>query len=239
MNMNTKQQDPIGQAILDFTKSKKPFDIIVNADMCDDDIIPIETLFRGFDDMPQMEQKAMQLSRGKILDVGACAGPHSRYLIDTGFNVTAIDTSPGAILYLNEIGINAHQVDFFEFNPNEQFDTILMLMNGIGIAGTLDNLERTLLKAKSLLKPGGQLICDSSDVKFLYEEEDGSFWMNLNAAYYGEFKFKMNYKKIEGPWFDWLYIDYDKLHKTATKCGFKSSKIEDQDHHYLAHLILS
>ena len=127
--MNTKQQDPIGQAILDFTKSKKPFDIIVNADMCDDDIIPIETLFRGFDDMPQMEQKAMQLSRGKILDVGACAGPHSRYLKDTGFNVTAIDTSPGAILYLNEIGINAHQVDFFEFNPKEQFDTILMLMN--------------------------------------------------------------------------------------------------------------
>ena len=239
MNMNTKQQDPIGQAIQDFTKSKKPFDIIVNADMCDDDIIPIETLFRSFDEMPLMEQKAMQLCRGKILDVGACAGPHSRYLSDSGFNVTAIDTSPGAILYLNEIGINAHQVDFFEFNPKEQFDTILMLMNGIGIAGTIDNIERTLEKVKSLLKPGGQLICDSSDVKFLYEEEDGSFWMNLNAAYYGEFKFKMNYKKIEGPWFDWLYIDYDKLHMAAKKCGFKSSKIADQDHHYLAHLILS
>jgi SAM-dependent methyltransferase len=239
MNMNTREQDPIGQAILDFTKSKKPFDIIVKADLCDDDIIPIETLFRSFDEMPKLEQKAMQLCKGKILDVGACAGPHSRYLSDSGFNVSAIDVSPGAVLYLNEIGINAHQVDFFHFQPKEQYDTILLLMNGLGIAGTLANLERTLLKASSLLKPGGQILCDSSDVKFLYEEEDGSYWMDLNSKYYGEFKFKMSYKKIEGPWFDWLYVDYDKLHKTASNCGFKSTKIEDQEHHYLAQLILT
>ena len=100
--MNTREQDSIGQAILDFTKSKKPFDIIVKADLCDDDIIPIETLFRSFEEMPKLEQKAMQLCKGKILDVGACAGPHSRYLSDSGFNVSAIDTSPGAVLYLNE-----------------------------------------------------------------------------------------------------------------------------------------
>ena len=37
MNMNTREQDPFGQAILDFTKSKKPFDIIVKADLCDDE----------------------------------------------------------------------------------------------------------------------------------------------------------------------------------------------------------
>jgi uncharacterized UPF0146 family protein len=239
MNMNTNQLDPIGQAILDFTKSKKPFDIIVEADLCDDDIIPIETLFRNFNEMPLMEQKAMQLCKGKILDVGACAGPHSRYLSDSGFKVAAIDISPGAVLYLNEIGINAHQADFFNFHPKEQYDTILMLMNGIGMAGTIANLEKTLLKASSLLKPGGQILCDSSDVKFLYEEEDGSFWMDLNTNYYGEFKFKMKYKKIEGPWFDWLYVDYDKLHKAAINCGFKSNKIEEQEHHYLAQLILA
>lgn len=236
--MNTNQQDPIGQAILDFIKTKKPFDIIVHADLCDDDIIPIETLFRSFDEMPPMEQQAMQLCKGSILDIGACAGPHSRYLSDAGFNVTAIDTSRGAVLYLNEIGISAHQVNYYDFHSKKTFDTLLFLMNGIGIAGTLANLEATLLKAKSLLNPGGQLLCDSSDVKFLYEEEDGSFWVNLNANYYGEFKFKMSYKKIEGPWFEWLYVDYDKLHKVATKCGFKSSKIADQEHHYLAQLTL-
>lgn len=236
--MNTNQQDPIGQAILDFIKTKKPFDIIVHADLCDDDIIPIETLFRSFDEMPPMEQQAMQLCKGSILDIGACAGPHSRYLSDVGFNVTAIDTSTGAVLYLNEIGISAHQVNYYDFHSKKPFDTLLFLMNGIGIAGTLANLEATLLKAKSLLNPGGQLLCDSSDVKFLYEEEDGSFWMDLNANYYGEFKFKMSYKKIEGPWFKWLYVDYDKLHEVATKCGFKSSKIADQEHHYLAQLTL-
>ena len=111
-------------------------------------------------------------------------------------------------------------------------------MNGIGIAGTLANLEKTLLKAKSLLQEGGQLICDSSDIRYLYEDEDGSMWMDLNSEYYGNFRFQMHYKKISGPWFDWLYVDYDNLHRVATKVGFKSVKIMEQENHFLAQLTL-
>jgi hypothetical protein len=47
----------------------------------------------------------------------------------------------------------------------------------------------------------------------------------------------MSYKKTEGEWFDWLYVDYDNLHEVAEKCGFKSKRIMEQDHHYLAQLI--
>ena len=113
-----------------------------------------------------------------------------------------------------------------------------MLMNGIGIAGRLSNLEKTLLKAKKMLNSRGQIIFDSSDVKFLYEDEDGAMWVDLNTEYYGNFKFQMHYKKTTGDWFEWLYVDYDSMHEIATKLGFKCKRIMEQDNHYLAQLSL-
>jgi SAM-dependent methyltransferase len=236
--MNTNTYDPIGQAILDYAKNKKPFDIIVSSDICEDDIIPIEVLFRNLKDMPEIEKKALKLCKGKVLDVGAGAGIHCQELIKNGLSTHALDSSQGAIEYLKNIGVSATLCSFESFDSKTKFDTILMLMNGVGIAGTLANLEKTLLKAKSLLQEGGQLICDSSDIRYLYEDEDGSMWMDLNSEYYGDFRFQMHYKKNSGPWFDWLYVDYDNLHRVATKVGFKSVKIMEQENHFLAQLTL-
>lgn len=236
--MNTNTYDPIGQAILDYAKNKKPFDIIVSSDICEDDIIPIEVLFRSLKDMPEIEKKALKLCKGKVLDVGAGAGIHCQELIKNGLSTHALDSSQGSIEYLKNIGVSSTLSSFESFDSKTKFDTILMLMNGIGIAGTLANLEKTLLKAKSLLQDGGQLICDSSDIRYLYEDEDGSMWMDLNSEYYGNFRFQMHYKKISGPWFDWLYVDYDNLHRVATKVGFKSVKIMEQENHFLAQLTL-
>jgi SAM-dependent methyltransferase len=236
--MNTNTYDPIGQAILDYAKNKKPFDIIVSSDICEDDIIPIEVLFRNLKDMPEIEKKALKLCKGKVLDVGAGAGIHCQELIKNGLSTHALDSSQGSIEYLKNIGVSATLCSFESFDSKTKFDTILMLMNGIGIAGTIANLEKTLLKAKSLLQEGGQLICDSSDIRYLYEDEDGSMWMDLNSEYYGNFRFQMHYKKISGPWFDWLYVDYDNLHRVATKVGFKSVKIMEQENHFLAQLTL-
>lgn len=199
------EKDPVGKAIWDYANTQKPADIIVSSDLCEDDIIPIEVLFRTFDDMPMLEQEAMKLCKGKILDVGAGAGPHAKYLQDNGFDVFSIDKSKGAVDYLTECDLKARNIDFFDFEE-KGFDTILLLMNGIGIAGNLTNLENTLKHAKSLLNPGGQILCDSSDVSFLYDEEDGSFWMDLNAEYYGNFKFQMHYKKINSDPFNWLLL---------------------------------
>lgn len=236
--MNTNSNDPIGQAILDYSKNKKPFDIIVSSDICDDDIIPIEVLFRSFSDMPEIEKKAIKLCKGNVLDVGAGAGIHCHELLKKGINVHSIDNSKGAVEYLKKSGISATLSSFESFTSPVKFDTILMMMNGIGISKTLSNLENTLMHAKSLLQKGGQLICDSSDIRYLYEDEDGSLWMDLNSEYYGNFKFQMHYKQISGPWFEWLYVDYDNLHRIATKVGFKSVKVLEQDHHFLAQLTL-
>jgi hypothetical protein len=227
--------DPIGQAILDYAKRPKPADIVVESDLCDDDIIPVEVLFRSFDDMPELEQIALSKCSGKILDVGAAAGAHSKWLNDAGFDVLAIDLSQGAVKYLNEVGIKARVQDFYTLR-NEKYDTMLMLMNGIGIAGSLAELGKTLTHASTLLSPKGRLLCDSSDVSYLYEDDDGAVWIDLNNEYHGNFRFRMTYKKESGDWFDWLYVDFDTLFKVGSEVGFTVRKVAEQDEHFLAEL---
>lgn len=229
--------DPIGAAITDYVKTKKPDDIIVMSDICDDDIIPIEVLFRSFDEMPELEKMALSKCKGKVLDVGAGAGSHASYLQDMGLDVTAIDVSDGAVAYMKANGLKAQNIDFFKLK-DQKFDTILMMMNGIGIAGKLSNLEKTLKHAKSLLNPGGRILCDSSDIKYLYEDEDGALWIDLNSEYYGNFRFQMKYKKHKGKWFNWLYVDFDNLFQAGKNAGLKTIRAFEEDDNYLAELIL-
>lgn len=233
--MNSKNNDPIGKAILTYSKNKKADDIIVSSDICEDDIIPLEVLFRSYDEMPELEQIALKKSSGKVLEIGAGAGVHALELIKKGLDVTAIEISVGAVEYLKSKNINAIHSDFFKFNEGK-YDTIISLMNGLGIAGTLSNLEKTLNHCKSLLNPDGKIICDSSDIRYLYEDEDGSLWVDLNTEYYGNFRFQMKYKDQIGPWFDWLYVDFDNLFKVAKKCGLKATRIYEKDDHYLAEI---
>jgi len=232
-----KGGDPVGTAILDYASTKKPNDIIVGSDICEDDIIPIEVLFRKMDEMPELEQIALEAAKGKILDVGAGAGVHSLELQDRGYEVFPIEVSDGAVRYMKQVGLNARKINFFDLK-GEQYDTILMMMNGIGIAGTLANLENTLIQAKSLLAEGGKILCDSSDIKYLYEDEDGALWVDLNSEYYGNFRFQMKYKKDKGPWFDWLYVDFDNLFKAAKNVGLKAKRLYENEDHYLAEITL-
>ncbi len=234
--MNKLKGDPVGKAILDYSKSRKPADIIVHSDLCEDDIIPVEVLFRSYKEMPDLEKKALALCKGEILDVGAGAGVHASWLKNEGFNVTVLDSSKGASNFLEQQNFHVISSDFTSASTHKKYDTILMMMNGIGIAGKLSNLNDFLLKVKSLLNPGGQLLFDSSDVKYLYEDEDGSLLVDLNAEYYGNFKFQMEYKKEIGEWFDWLYVDYDTIHKFAQKINAKSERIMEFDNHYLARI---
>jgi hypothetical protein len=233
--MNKFTGDPIGKAILDYAKNRKPEDIIVSSEICEDDIIPVEVLFRKFEEMPELEKVALQRAKGKVLEVGAGAGVHAMEMMDNGLEVYAIDHSAGAVSHMKEKGIQAEKIDFFDFK-GKKFDTITMLMNGIGIAGTLANLEQTLLHCKSLLNEGGKILCDSSDIKYLYEDEDGALWVDLNSEYYGNFRFQMKFKGEIGPWFDWLYVDFDNLFQVAKKCGMKASRVFEKDDNYLAEI---
>lgn len=234
--MNT-HNDPIGQAILDFAASGKSKDIIVSSDLCEDDVISSGYLFRTLKEMPQPEKIALNRCRGKVLDVGAGAGVHSKVLKERGFDVTALEPSAGAVSYMQSIGIPTIQ-GTFQSTVNQTYDTLLLLMNGIGLAGKLEQLEGFLSHAKSLLNPGGKILCDSTDIMYLYEDEDGSLWVDLNAEYYGNFKFQMTYGNHKTDWFDWLYVDIDRLKNAAEKTGFEMELVFEEDNHYLVELNL-
>lgn len=227
------KKDPFGLALQDFLKGSYDENILVYSELCDEDVIPVDYLFRSYQEMPKMEQTALNMATGRILDVGAGAGCHAKYLHEKGQSVFAIDISETCVKHYESMGIPSACIDFFELD--QKFDTILFLMNGIGLGGKLDRLTDTIAHAKKLLNPGGQILCDSSDIKYLYEEEDGSFWVDLNSKYYGEFKFQTKYKDAVSEWFEWLYVDFDNLQKAAENCGMTAEKVIDGTHFdYLA-----
>lgn len=230
------KNDPIGQAILDFAnQGNATAKITVEADLCDDDIIPVEYLFRTYDQMPAVEQKALDLCEGKILDVGAGSGCHSKYLDQKGFDVTALELSPKACEYLDSLGLNTLHADLWKVS-NVQFDTILVLMNGVGLAGTISRLTSFLNHLKSLLHPDGKILIDSSDIRYLYQEEDGSYWIDLNAHYFGEMQFKMSYKDHETEWFQWVYVDPEIFEKHAQEAGLLFSIVKKDGDAFLVEL---
>ena len=230
-------KDPLGRIILDYSKDKVERQVTVESEICEDDFIDASYLFRTYEEMPKMEQIALEHCSGSVLDIGAGAGFHSNYLRDKGFEIKAIDVSPGAVEFMKSQGLNAEVQDFYEVT--EQYDTLLMMMNGIGIAGSLENLERTLLQAKKMLRENGQLLFDSTDIKYLYMDDDGGMWIDLNTEYYGNFNFRMHYKDQSTDWFDWLYIDFDKLQEAANKLNLKVEKLYEEDKQFLARITLN
>jgi hypothetical protein len=228
------EHDPVGLALLDRARFGKATDIIVESEHADDDIFPVDYFFRTYEMMPEIEQVALDQSFGNVLDVGAGGGCHAVILQQKGLRVKAIDTSAGAVELMNMAGISATKNTIFNL-PDEQFDTILILMNGIGLAESMDKIGLFLARLKQLLAPGGKIFCDSTDIAYLYTQEDGSFLIDLNSGYYGEMRFNMKYKNVESGWFSWLYIDFENLSWHAAEAGLTCTlACEGSTHNYLA-----
>lgn len=237
-SMSPHFDDPIGRAVYDFHYHSINQPIIVHSDDFDDDTIDTSYLFRSYKQMPALEKKAMSLCSGTILDVGACAGPHSVYLQQKGFEVTALETSALCCEVLKDRNITKIvQQDIFKFS-GQTFDTILLLMNGTGIAGSLSGLEVLLHHLKTLLNPGGQILIDSSDLIYLFEQEDGSALIDLSAdKYYGELTFQTEYKNWISQPFSWLYADLNNLENAIEKNLLKLNKVfKGQHYDYLARI---
>ena len=237
----TPNKDPMGAAIADYFAKGRAAKLRVFSSQFDEDEIPAEQLFRTFDEMPVLEQKALKLAQGKILDCGAGSGCHALALQDMGKDVEAIDISPLSVDVMQKSGVRqAYQINLFDANYLKKFDTILMLMNGSGIIGKLENMGAFFAKMKQLLNPGGCIYMDSSDLRYLFEDEDGSFLVDLAAGYYGEIDFRMQYKQVKGEAFDWLYVDFQTLAYYASENGFKAELVMEGEHYdYLACLKLA
>ena len=229
-------KDPMGAAIADYFTKGRAAKLRVFSSQFDEDEIPAEQLFRTFDEMPVLEQEALRRATGKILDCGAGSGCHALALQDMGKQVEAIDISPLSVETMQKRGVRqAYCVNLFDEHYLQKFDTILMLMNGSGIIGKLENMSTFFAKMKQLLNPGGCIYMDSSDLRYLFEDEDGSFLIDLAGGYYGEIDFCMQYKQVKGDTFDWLYIDFQTLSYYASENGFRAELVKEGEHYdYLA-----
>jgi SAM-dependent methyltransferase len=232
-----KNKDVFGQAINDYyTQDQVNAKVIVHTDDFDDDEIPVDYLFRTYPEMPKLEQLALQKVRGKVLEIGCGAGSHALYLQEKKLDVTPIDISPLAIEIAQKRGLKkAECINFYDLGNKQDFDTLLLLMNGIGIAGKIERLHLFFEKAKQLLRPKGQIILDSSDLIYLFDEDE----ITGTDTYYGEMNYSISYKNYTSDPFDWLYIDYNSLEVLAEMNGFKSTLIKKGSHYdYLAQLEL-
>lgn len=234
-------KDLFGKAILDYQLNNASEDLITETSISEADEMSVAYLFRDYKGMPKLEKKALQLCKGKILDVGCGAGSHALYLQEEKkLDVTAIDISTKAIEACLLRGVqNAKVQNILDIESAEKYDTILLLMNGTGVFEKLERISTYLQKLKSLLNEGGQILIDSSDIIYMYDQdEDGAYEIPANG-YYGELTFTIQYKGETGDTFPWLYLDYNTLQNAAHANGLNCELIIEGKHFdYLAKLTL-
>ncbi len=221
--MSTTSSDPFGAAAIDFLEGKHDPEILVSSNLSDEETIPVAYLFRSWEEMPEKEKFALSLTKGTVLDVGAGAGAHTLALQKQGKKVTALEVSQACCQVMLNRGVQDILCnDFFKLEASEKYDTLIFMMNGFGLAGTLEGLEPFFQHCKSLLTPGGRIIGESADILYMFEdeEEEGAYLVDLNGDYYGEVKYQMHYKKTTSNEFPWLYVSLDLLTEAAEKAGF-------------------
>ena len=226
--------DVFGQALQDqFTKGKADT-LHLYTSLGDLEEMPLDLFFRTEEEMPELETYALELCRGKILDIGAGVGSHALSLQERSFDVTALDISPAACEIMQQRGVKKIMCGDVRTLELEKYDTLLMLMNGIGVFGKISGFLGFLERAKSLLNEGGQLLFDSSDISYAYE---GS--TTPKGHYFGEVSYQYEYKGNKGEWFDWLFIDQATLISTAYQAGWTCEVLYvDENDQYLARLFL-
>ncbi len=229
--------DLFGKAILDYQIKNKSENLITETSISEADEMDISYLFRTYNEMPKIEQLALDLTKGKTLDVGCGAGSHSLFLQnERKIIVKAIDISENAIKTCKLRGLEqALCQDVLTIN-SEKFDTILLLMNGTGIFKKKEMSIDYLIHLKKLLAENGQILIDSSDIKYMYTKTELKK-MTKENKYYGEIEFTITYKNKTGIPFPWLYLDCNTFKKLSEKVGFKFEVVQKGTHFdYLAKL---
>ncbi|WP_421889267.1 class I SAM-dependent methyltransferase [Marinoscillum sp.] len=222
-------KDLHGKAILDYYKGNDEATLILHNSYGDPDEMPVEVFFREEEDLTTLEHLALIESKGRVLDLGAGAGAHALVLQSRGFEVFALENSPGCVDVMRRSGVR--NVLFEDFRKHKgQYDTVLILMNGMGLAGTLVQVEGFLQTCEKLLSPRGQILVDSSDISYLYE--DGT---PKPKGYFGEVRYRYEFQETQGEWFDWLYVDQRMLAEKVSAVGMELEILmTDENDQYLA-----
>jgi len=230
-------KDVFGNALIDYQNGNYIEDIITISSIAGMDIMSLPYLFRSYNEMPIIEQIALDSCIDSVLDVGCGSGSHSIYLQQNNHRVKAIDISKGAIEVSILRGVKNAKVQNIYDLKNEKFHTILLLMNGVGICGKINNLNHFLDHLKSLLTIDGQILLDSSNIIYMFENKE--YYIAKNENYDGEVTYTMEYKGKESKPFDWLFVDFDTLQKYALNSGLNCEMVIEGEHNdYLAKLTI-
>ena len=228
---------PYERVMRDYFHGKTDASIVVYDDF-ERDEARIEYFFRDESGFSPVDQLAVDLCRGRVLDVGAGSGCHSLVLQQRGLEVVALETMPEVQAILRARGVrDVRPGSIFGF-AGETFDTVLMMMNGLGIAETLRGLEALLEHARSLLRPGGQVLADSCDVRnwdAAGRPRDDQLYLD-DGRYIGELHIQLEYEGEKGPPFPQLYIDTDTLGQVARRHDWHLDVVTVEGPQYLARL---
>jgi SAM-dependent methyltransferase len=235
----TDPRGPHARALSDFFAGDRDASIVVHSSLGEHEVLPVAVFFRAPEDFFPFERAALPLCRGRVLDIGAGTGVHTLYLQDRGFEVCAIDVLPEAVEIMRAAGVrDARLADVWEFE-DEPFDTILMMMNGIGILGTLAGLDRFLREVPRLLRPDGQIVLDSGPARVVGEPDDAAVEVAIagDETHHSEAWITLEYKGQKGPPFRELYADSEILTRHAAAAGYESEiVVRDELGGYVARL---
>ena len=219
---------PLGRALLDFHRGATSVQIMVHTDLWLDEPTPVEEFYRPDDQpLPELERTALGLCRGRTLDLGAGAGRHALELQGRGYDVTAIDVAPEAVEIMRERGVTDARHGDFTAVTGERFDTILLLMHGIGLVGTLAGLALFFDQAQHHLSKNGRIVFDSADLGIVMPEQfdDGLAEWRFGGLYPGEVEYRLTYGDFEGEPYPWLFVDPVTLADRARAASLRSQVV--------------
>lgn len=224
-------KDVHGTAIRDYYQGRQESPLILHNSYGEPETMPVEVFFREELDFTTLEHLAIMECQGAVLDIGAGAGAHALALQARNICVFALENSPGCFEVMKQSGVK--NPVFGDYRKHAaKYDTVLLMMNGLGLAGKLSDVPRFLKKCQSLLNPGGQILLDSSDISYLYA--DG---LEKPEGYYGEVNYQYEYRQLQGEWFDWVYVDQETLKGLSAKAGLKTEILmTDENDQYLARI---
>ena len=233
------ESDPLGQVLLAYQSGQTTARIMTWSDLEGYDYLPASVLMRATHNMPLLEQRALEHCGRRVLELGAGAGSHALALQARGCSVAALDHSAGAVRVMQQRGVHETVLaDLWQYEARD-FDTVLALMNGSGLAGDLPGFSRLLAKVRSWLRPGGNFLLDSADLLPLFTDVPGGQYLDLTRNYYGETVYRMKFGKARSQAFGWLFLDFDTMAALAEKAGFRATCLfQGSEDEFLAELTL-
>lgn len=224
-------QDVLGSAIEAYFLNSDDTPIRVFINKNEEPVMYPSVFFRSYKNMLKYEKISLRESKGRVLDLGCGAGCHALYLQKKGLEITAVEISKKSAKVAADRGVEKVVNEDWRNLSLKNFDTVLVLMNGMGLAESPAELKLMFKKLKSFLSKNGSILIDSTDVT--YAKAD---WPMRDSEYFGKVHFELKYKG-KTQCFPWLFVDFDTALKTAKSVKLNVEVLEKaRNGHFLLRL---